>query len=217
MATITTYALLQSTAADYVERSDLTARLPTWVANAEAKANRILRERQQQGQSTASVSTALSSLPTDFREVITVQVRSSASDPYSRLDPAPSDVVALWDSELASTGRPRFWGVLGAQLLLYPAPDAAYTVLMTYFAKVPALSDAATSNWLLVEGPDVYLDGVLAGFYEFDRDFEAANRSWQKFENGLVEIISQRKAPPAKLRVDAGLVRGRSYNINTDV
>lgn len=215
--TITTYAELQAAVADWVERSDLTTRLPTFIANAEAKVNRVLRERQQQGQSTASVDTALSALPTDFREVITVQARASGAEPYSKLDPAPSDVVATYDDDAGLTGRPRFWGLIGDQILLYPTPEQAYTVLLTYFKKVPALSDAATSNWLLVEGPDVYLDGSLAAFYEWDRDFEAANRYWQKFDAGLAEIMSQRRAPPAKLRVDAGLVRGRTYNINHDI
>jgi hypothetical protein len=32
---------------------------------------------------------------------------------------------------------------------------------MVYYGKIPSLSDAAPSNWLLVKAPDVYLYGAL--------------------------------------------------------
>lgn len=213
---ITTYALLQAAVADWVERSDLTTRLPTFIANAEAKVNRVLREGRMQAQDTASISAQLTELPTDFREAITAQVRASGSDPYSKLDPAPSDVIASYNDDLTVTGRPQFFGILGDQLMLYPTPDVAYTVLLTYFTKLPALSHANTTNWLLDDAPDVYLDGALAAFYEWDRDFEASNRYLQKFDAGLAEVMAQRRQPPPKLRVDRALAGRAHYNINTD-
>jgi hypothetical protein len=214
---ITTYAELQAAIADWVERGDLTSRLPAFVANAEAKANRWLRDQKLEAQDAASVDTALTALPQDFAAVITVQLRLGASEPYSRLDPALSDVLASYDSDVGARGRPRFYGLLGPQLQLYPAPDRAYAVLLTYFAKLPALSDTNTTNWLLEDAPDVYLDGSLAGFYEFDRDFEAANRYLQKFEAGLGELRDARRRPTGKLRVDAALQRQRNYDITRDI
>lgn len=213
---IATYAALQSAIADWVERGDLTARLPSFIANAEAKVNRWLRDQKMEAQDTAVVATALTALPDDFAEAITVQVTSGAPAPYSRLDPAPSDVLASYDSDLGATGRPRFYSILGQQLQLCPAPAQPYTVLLTYFTKLPALSVANTSNWLLEAAPDIYLDGSLAGFYEFDRDFEAANRYLQKFEAGLAELRAARRRPVGTLRVDTDLQRQRPYDITRD-
>lgn len=211
--TISTYAELQAAVADWVERGDLTTRSPTFIANAEGKVNRALRERRQQSQDTASISTQLSALPSDFREVVTIQAKAATDSSYTKLDPMPSDVMA--DANNDATGRPRFWGLIGDQLMLYPAPDQAYTVLLTYYNKVPALSASNTSNWLLEDAPDVYLDGALAGFYEWDQNWEAANRYLQKFEAGLAEVMSQRRAPAAKLRTDI-IVGRRTYDIQTD-
>jgi hypothetical protein len=46
-------------------------------------------------------------------------------------------------------------------LELYPIPDAQGAVFLNYTRKVPALSDSATTNWLLTDAPDVYLYGSL--------------------------------------------------------
>lgn len=213
--TITTYAGLQAAVADWVERGDLTSRLPTFIANAEAKANRLLRERRQQGQSTANVSTAMMALPSDFREAITIELRTDSSEPYSRLEPVPSDMAATLSLGLP-TGRPRFWSVLGDELHLHPAPDGTYALRMAYFAKVPALSDGNPSNWLLQDGPDIYLDGALAAFHEWDQDWEAANRYFQKFETGLAELIAQRRGPGPKLRTDLHAAGRGAFDIFND-
>jgi hypothetical protein len=215
--TITTYTDLKGALADWVERGDLADRLPTFIAHAEAKANRLLRERRQQAQSTASIGASLTALPADFREAITVELKAEPLETYERLRAAPFDALASFDDVSRGTGRPGFWSVLGQQLMLHPTPDQAYAVRLTYFAKLPALGEANPSNWLLEDGPDVYLDGALAAFHEWNRDWEAANRHLQKFEAGLAELMAQRRAPPAALRAEPGLSRARGFDINSDI
>lgn len=53
--------------------------------------------------------------------------------------------------------------------------DLAYptTVELTYYAAVPALTPANTSNWLLTRFPAVYLHGVLARAYRWLKNGEA--------------------------------------------
>ena len=210
---ISTYADLTAAISDWVERGDLANRIPTFITAAEAKVNRWLRDRKTEAQDTASVDTALTALPGSFAEAITVQVRASESEAYTRLDPSPADVVAGFDDAAA---RPRIYAILGDQLMLHPPPDGPYTVLLTYFTKLPALSDATPTNWLLAEAPDVYLDGALASFHEFDQNWEAAGRYLQKFEGGLAELRAARRRPAGKLRVEAGVLTQTAYDILRD-
>jgi hypothetical protein len=210
---ISTYADLTAVISDWVERGDLATRIPTFIAAAEAKVNRWLRDRKTEAQDTASVDTALTALPDSFAEAITVQIRPNDAEPYARLDPAPADVVAGLDT---AAGRPRIYAILGDQLMLHPPPDGPHTVLLTYFTKLPALSDANPTNWLLAEAPDVYLDGALASFHEFDQNWEAAGRYLQKFEGGLAELRAARRRPAGKLRVEAGLMTRAAYDILRD-
>jgi len=66
------------------------------------------------------------------------------------------------DSQIYITsGQPMFYTMVGQQFQVLPSPDGSYTGELLYYAKIPALSDAAPTNWLLTEAPDVYLYATL--------------------------------------------------------
>ncbi len=65
---ITTYSELQSAVADWLNRSDLTARIPDFITLAETRINRDLRAREQQVIATANVDTPFFAIPGDFLE-----------------------------------------------------------------------------------------------------------------------------------------------------
>jgi hypothetical protein len=58
-------------------------------------------------------------------------------------------------------GRPRYFTVFGDELELAPTPDDDYTIEMVYRKNIPALTSVATTNWLLLFAPDLYLYGAL--------------------------------------------------------
>ena len=51
--------------------------------------------------------------------------------------------------------------IIGDNYHLGPSPDAVYTIEITYYKKVDALSDAAPTNTMLTNNPDVYLYATL--------------------------------------------------------
>ena len=63
---ITTYSELQQAIADWLERADLTARIPDFIALFEATANRRLRLRQQEAVASLTPSAGAAALPADF-------------------------------------------------------------------------------------------------------------------------------------------------------
>jgi len=60
-----------------------------------------------------------------------------------------------------SAGNPRFFAVVGRDILVTPSPSGALSLDMDYYAKIPALGGAVTTNWLLEEAPHVYLYTAL--------------------------------------------------------
>ena len=58
---------------------------------------------------------------------------------------------------------------------LVPPPGDYITVEMVYYAKIPALSDAVTTNWLIAKAPDVYLYGALTHAAPFLMDDQRVN------------------------------------------
>ena len=154
-----TYAQLKSTLADYLNRDDLTAIVPTFIKLAESKFNRKLRVRQMVTRANATIDTAFFSPPADWLESKEFQLNTN---PITKLE----FITESYGNELRATrftagGKPRYYTVVGSQLEFIPTPDTEYQGELTYYAKIPALSDANTSNWLLAYAPDLYLYGAL--------------------------------------------------------
>ena len=59
------------------------------------------------------------------------------------------------------TGIPEAYTMRAGYLLMGPVPSSSYTMEIDYYAKVAALSDAAPTNTMLTDNPDLYLYGSL--------------------------------------------------------
>ena len=67
---ITTYTELKSTIADFLNRDDLTAVIPTFISLAEAQMEREVRHYKMQKRSEGQIDTRYSQLPADFLEPV---------------------------------------------------------------------------------------------------------------------------------------------------
>jgi len=159
---ISTKAELKTAVANWLNRSDLTDRIPEFIALAEASFNRNLRTREMLTRSTASVSSQYISLPTDFLEMSNIEITSTS--PPKRLVYISQDRSDDYrEQNNDKVGKPNYWTIEGDAIQLLPTPDATYTVQLNYFQTIPALSGLADSanNWLLSAHPDVYLFATL--------------------------------------------------------
>lgn len=164
---LASYTDLKASIAGWLNRRDLTAVIPDFIRLAEDDINARLRDRRMQKRVEATFTGQPVALPSDWIEAARVSPEGEAQplEPVSlvRLQelraarqplvtPAPGD---------PQTGRPLYFAVNGGLLELYPAPGGSLTLEMTYFAKLPRLTDAAPTNWLLDEDAGIYLYGAL--------------------------------------------------------
>jgi hypothetical protein len=156
MATITNYATLQSTIADYLNRADLTSQIQTFIQFAEADLNTRLRDRQMIVRAEATSDEEYVQLPSDWLEALNLQLVGGMS---------PLRYITLDESDIVNSTRaltsPSFYSLMNGAIELVPPPAHDVDIEMVYYGKIPSLSDAAPSNWLLVKAPDVYLYGAL--------------------------------------------------------
>jgi hypothetical protein len=156
MATITNYANLQSTIADYLNRADLTSQIQTFIQFAEADLNTRLRDRQMIVRAEATSDEEYVQLPSDWLEALNLQLVGGMS---------PLRYITLDESDIVNSTRaltsPTFYSLMNGAIELVPPPAHDVDIEMVYYGKIPSLSDAAPSNWLLVKAPDVYLYGAL--------------------------------------------------------
>lgn len=208
---ITTYSELQTAVANWLERDDLTSRIPEFIALAESRMNRKLRLRQQVTRATADVADTYSAVPTDFLEPIAAKVGD-----YD-LTISTQGALSRLASGVTTEGRPTHYAVVDGEIRYFPSPDTTYSVELTYFAKIPALSASVTTNWLLSLAPDAYLHGAITEAAVYLRDGELAAAAKALFEEALADLKRSNRVPGGKLRTEVADVGVRhTYDFTTD-
>jgi len=157
---IGTYAQLKTAVANWLDRSDLTDRIPEFITLAEARFNRELRIRDMETVSTAISTVAGTreySLPTGFVQMKEFHLSTDPLTPLAYI--TPEMMTRLWAG--SAQAKPQVFTIIADNVRLGPGPDAVYTTSMLYYKTFTALSDSATTNDMLTNNPDVYLYGAL--------------------------------------------------------
>lgn len=157
---LTNYTTLKTSIADWLNRDDLTSVIPDFIAMAEAQFNRRIRHWRQLKRATAEITGQYTDLPSDWMELHNVQL--NASPPYRLQYVSPDEADTYrYDYYGSTTGKPLKFTIIGNTIELVPTPDTTYTVEISYYSRLAALSDTNATNWLLTNYPDIYLYGSL--------------------------------------------------------
>jgi len=170
---INTYATLQTAVANWLDRSDLTDRIPEFIALAEARMNRTLRlalmlnvdQTTLGGAATLVAGTRDYALPSGYLQMVDFHLRTSPITTLSYL--TPENMNRMWAG--SQKGRPLAYTIFSdnssgtpiKSVRLGPAPDSAYDYSIMFYKKIDALSVANTTEAMLTDNPDVYLYGAL--------------------------------------------------------
>lgn len=154
---IGTYSELQTACANWLNRSDLTARIPEFIALAEGYLQKELRTNDQITRTDITIDGEFEDVPSDFLEVSNFYLDTSPKTTLTQV--TQGALVTTYPNN--TTGKPEAFSVVGSSFRFGPSPDGTYTGKLTYYAKIPALSDSQTTNWLLTNHPDVYLYTTL--------------------------------------------------------
>ena len=202
---ITTYTELKTAVTGFLDRTDITTRVPEFIVFAEAHMNRELRTNDQLAFATLPADSPTLALPSDLREVKAVRI-ASTGEPLKFRDIDQMDELR---PRFSTPGTPLFYGVAGASLEFLPAPPAASPVdiFVRYFRAVPALTDAAPTNWLLTKHPDAYLYGSLIHSAPYLREDERVPL-WVEAFTAIIESIRQESD---RAMFPAGVVTAETY------
>jgi len=187
---IGTFAQLKTATANWLDRSDLTDRIPEFIALAEARFNRVLRIRDMETVSTA-ISTAAGTreydLPTRFVQMKEFHLSTDPITPLAYITPEMMSRMQAGSSK----SKPQVFTIIADKVRLGPNPDAVYTTSMLYYQAFAALSDSATTNDMLTNNPDVYLYGTLLEAEPFIMNDERVPLWLAAFEKAVSDIQNQ--------------------------
>ena len=194
---ITTYAELKTAAANWLSRSDLGSRIPEFIALAEAHFNRRLRVREQETSAGIAMVGGAGTLPADYLQWREVKWPGSVARSLEYADRA-------WLTETypdSPSAAPRYFTIEGTTISVVPVDDTSLT--LRYYRKVPALSDAAPTNWLIAAHPDLYLFGTLTEAQGLIQGLDKG-MVWKARRDELIgEImqLAQRGKAPGEIRL----------------
>lgn len=184
---IATYSDLQTSVANWLNRSDLSANIPDFIALAEDRLSGDLKTRAMEAKTTLSTvgGTNTVALPADMLEMRRIQILGSYNQPLSYRSP---DELSI-DYADNRSGQPVVFTVVGSNIELAPIPDGVYSVELTYQQRIPALSVTNTTNWLLTSWPSAYLYGALIAAEPFLKNDERLP-VWQSLYQEAVDNIN---------------------------
>ncbi len=176
---IGTFAELSTAITNWLDRTDLSSRIPEFITLFEAQVNRRLRLRPQTTSVTLTPSAGSATLPTDYLEWRRV---TWTGTPKRELDYVSPSFLSSFNPTAAS-GTPTYFTIEGETLKIGLLSTTGLDFL--YAQKVPALTASATTNWLLTAHPDAYLFGSLTMSATLTSDADNG-RAWNVLTQGIL-------------------------------
>jgi hypothetical protein len=186
---LTSYATLQTAIADWLNRTDLSAQIPDFIALVEAEIKRRLRRTKTI--STLSVTGETVTLPTDLAELQSISLVSGSASQDVPLRIGTMEMIVERKARSAGVaGRPTDAAVIAGsgKIIFAPPPDQTYTANIIYYATLTPLSNSNTSNAVLVEAPDAYLYGALLQAEPYLEHDERLPMWQTKFDNAINQL-----------------------------
>ena len=186
---ISNYTELQTAVANWLDRDDLTARIPEFIALAEARFNRVLRLRAMEAKYTANTvaSQRNLALPTSYIQMRNFQVNTSPLTTLSYVTPEIYD--RLWGG--STSGTPKFYTILANEVSFGPIPGSVMEVEMLFYKKFDNLSGSVATNWLITNAPDIYLYGSMLEAEPFIMNDERVPLWAAALERGVSDLQEQ--------------------------
>lgn len=161
---IGTYSELQSAVASWLDRSDLTSRIPEFIQLAEAriKAEVRIREMLERADLAIADGDRYVSLPSDFLDHKYLRLKipdvTTGRRYYPDFEETTIDDIRL--KSVNDAQRPRYYSI-HEQIELDSEADQAYTAEIYYYKQITALATTST-NVLLSRAPNLYLHASLS-------------------------------------------------------
>ena len=156
---LSNYSQLKSSVADWLNRTDLTTAIVDFITLAEAQFNKEIRNRKMIKRATATIDSQYSAVPADWLQTVDFVVEAN---PVVTLEFTTNEHLDKLRETYTTSGTPKFYTIVGQELEVLPVPDSTtLTGEITYYSKIPNLTDANPTNWLMNSSPGIYLYGTL--------------------------------------------------------
>jgi hypothetical protein len=159
VALITNYSSLKGEVANWLNRSDLTDAIETMIQLAEKSLNEDHRVRSLVTNNAFVVDADDEALPSDC--AYPESLYHDGATYFGEIEIVPAEKLGGLKAVHGTTGVPAYAALQNNALKFAPVPSGSFTLKLTYWRQVPALSSSAPTNWLITDHPHIYLYATL--------------------------------------------------------
>lgn len=164
---------------NWLDDPNLEPNVPTFIQLTESRLNRLLDDPDMEVISEATASGDYTALPDDFGEMVSITTGDGALQAMG--------AVEFSGLDHSVSGIPRYYSIVNRSISFAPSNTAA-PITMVYRRRIPALTEANTSNWLLERAPDAYLYGCLVQAEGFNANDERITGWKAAFDEAIAEL-----------------------------
>tara|TARA_R110000772_G_C13280516_1_gene437092 strand:+ start:1353 stop:1979 length:627 start_codon:yes stop_codon:yes gene_type:complete len=188
-----TYEELKAASIAYADRYDteVDSNLDLFITMVEARANRVLKTREQ---TTRSFLTTITGedyypLPIDYAGMRDIQANSALPSAehkvatYNYLSPEQMNARSN-----GPFGGKNYYTVIANQIQIFPKLDEGQSIEIVYYQKVPNLNTTNDTNWMSTSHPDIYLAGMVAEIELFAKNY-SAGELWYSRMTAMIEQL----------------------------
>jgi hypothetical protein len=180
---ITTYAELVTAVLAWAKRTDVAALVADFIVLAEARiSSDMLKSQALERVQQATITAGVAALPDNVIEVTGLRL-VGATRPDVEVT-SRERIQYLRERSYAGGGT-TYAALVGRTFETYPATEG--TLEIRARCRVPALSDAAPTNWVLTNHPNAYLFGALYECFDYVRDAESSTRALGRYDEAIAQ------------------------------
>jgi len=163
---LSNYSEIKSAVADWLDRGDLTDRIPDFIRLAELRIYRELRIPPMENVVELTTTNNIVALPANFLEMRAATIKAATDVPLRR-------VGYRNQPKTLEKGTPTTFARRGGDLILHPTPETETTVELYYYADQGSITDDTDgSSWFTSNAPDLLLYGALLEAHPYLKDDE---------------------------------------------
>ena len=182
---MTTYAQLKSDAMQWTLRTDVEEEYDHLIRNVQARIDRAVRVLAMGSLAQVNFQDNAAVLPGDYLGLIAIHIASQNAIPITYVPPDrffKSDA----DFAVAGTSDPEIYTIFGSSLYVAPPPNHPLTIY--YYARFASLNSDESTNWLLTNAYDIYLQAMIAEIYAFTRNEEEEAAARLRFDTAVSDL-----------------------------
>lgn len=186
-----------------IDRPDLVGKFQDCIDMATNDLNKVLRTRRQHAEAMlVTNSTGIAPLPADYLEWRAVIAQTNPVTPLSPM--TPEGMADKYPNTYG--GQPCDFSIQDDTILVLPTTGSQ--IKLMYWMKIPYLTEASPTNWVLQYNPGLLLNGAMKYVETYKRNMQGVQLFGQIY-SGLIDgmIKESKRAQWARVRAR---VAGRS-------